>query len=351
MDGIVNKEPILIVSGPTASGKSVLAVRLAQALNGDIVNIDSVQFYRGFEIGAAKLPLAERQAVVHHLLDIAGPQEEIDASKFTTLAAQIISGCSASGRVPIFCGGGGLYVTALLHGLATLPKGDKSGRAKHDEASSEDLYKRLVELDPIRAEKLHPNDRVRIIRALESFELSTEAPSAAQQRHGFNLAVNHALMLVIVWPRDLLYERIDSRSKKIIEEGLLDELSVLMQEYTESHQALKSIGYAEGREHLSGRLARDLLLPKISQHTRNFAKRQMTYWRNEPAKRGWIVRPRAEDQNVKEIDIGKVIGRSTLSGFRAFSWGMERLVKEVKQRLSDSFTANEVWYINGEALL
>jgi tRNA dimethylallyltransferase len=287
---------ILLVAGPTASGKSSLALQLARHLNGELINADSVQFYKGMDIGSAKMLESELQGVNQHLVDICEPSVPIDVATFVRLADQAISEITARGRLPIIVGGSSLYLKALLHGLADLPPGDARLRGELENYSSVDLYERLQQVDPTRASQLHPNDRLRVIRALETsfLNLREGRPSASEAHasHSFGQARYQALILCLLPERQALYKRVNQRSELMISAGFVAEVQALVLKYGSNLRPLASVGYSQVLKALaSGEHdvpeGRATLLDEISKATRNYAKQQYTFWRNEPKKRNW----------------------------------------------------------------
>jgi len=285
---------LLIVAGPTGSGKTDLAIKFAKRFNSEVINADSVQMYKTCDIGSAKPSLAERQGVRHHLFDICEPNEVNSAAFFLQEADKVIQRLILSNKVPIICGGTNLYLKALLYGLADLPQGNESVRAKLEKQTTSDLYQVLIKVDP--KTSLHPNDRKRIIRALEVYELNGQAASLLQQQHAFANLCFSAVIFIPCYPRDVLYARINERTKKMLDAGLIDETEEIIKQYGASLPVLKTVGYFEVSEFLAGRLLRADLEEAISQATRRLAKRQLTFWRNEPIKRGWQVKEGSVDK-------------------------------------------------------
>jgi tRNA dimethylallyltransferase len=296
--GLDEIHKIIVVAGPTGSGKSSLALRLARALNGELINADSVQFYKGLDIGSAKLLDSELQGVKQHLVDICEPDRPIDVATFVKLADQAISQVTARSRLPIVVGGSSLYLKALLHGLADLPPADSKLREVLEARSSVDLYQQLQQEDPKRAAQLHHNDRLRVIRALETCALKLasrgSAASDAHSAHSFSEVRYQALILCLLPDRQELYERINRRTLVMLKAGFVAEVQSLVSLYGSGIRPLESVGYRQVLEALKveGANTEQLaynpgLAAAISQATRNYAKQQYTFWRNEPKKRDW----------------------------------------------------------------
>lgn len=293
--GLEDKGSIIIISGPTASGKSSLALELAQSMNGELVNADSVQVYLGMDIGSAKLLAHELQGIPQHLVDICKPDQPLDVARYVKLADQAIANILARGKLPIIVGGSSLYIKALLHGLADLPASDAELRATLEARTSEDLFDELTRHDPLRAARLHPNDRRRVIRALESFLLNSASQTASSQhqKHSFAKVRYRALLVCLLPERELLYERINQRSQQMLDAGLVAEVEGLISLYGAAQRPFQALGYRQVVQALVESLEQSAMPDSkglqlaIAQATRNFAKQQYTFWRNEPKKRGW----------------------------------------------------------------
>lgn len=338
-------QPILIVSGPTASGKSQLAMRLAQRLNGELVNVDSVQVYRELDIGSAKPGPAELERIPHHLVSIREPSEQYHAKAFLEDADRALSSIRERGRQPIAVGGTSLYITALLHGLAELPAADLEFRSECESLSNEDLFAQLQSADPAAAARLHPNDRLRVIRALESVHVLGVATSAAHSKHAYRELRMPALILVPCWPRSMLYERIDRRARDFLSAGLVEETRAVIERHGACAPGLRTLGYAQARAFLDGAIPEQALAGEIAMHTRRFAKRQMTYWRNEPPKRGWMVRPSGDEGRVVDP------GSSKALGLRALELSADELEGRLVEWLASGAATVEVWYLDAAACL
>ncbi len=312
--------PIVVVAGPTAAGKSALGLRLAEALGGEIVSIDSVQVYRGADVGSAKPTTIEQRVVPHHMIDRWEPSHGGDMAQFLRGARSAINEVAARGKPVVCVGGTGLYLTGLLHGLAELPPRDELLRAELESLTGDELVKRLLDVDPEAAARLHRNDRVRLIRAIEGSEISGEPMSARQARHGYREALYRARLLVPLWSRAELYRRIDQRTETMVTGGLLAETRAIHDRYGAGAPVLDAVGYAEARAVLRGQLDEADLIAAIAQATRRFAKRQMTYWRNEPLKRGWEIRPALDDPAI-ELPQGARGGAGALFRAREIDFG------------------------------
>ncbi len=278
---------IVAVVGPTAVGKSAVALALAERLDGEIVSADSRQIYRGLDVGTAKPTAAERARVPHHLLDVADPGERFDAARFRSLALDAITGAAARGHVTIVCGGTGLYVRALRHGLFAGPAAVPELRAAlydrerlHGQGT---LHRDLAAVDAAAAARLHPNDTVRIVRALEVVRVTGRPISAWQDEHAFTDADVDMLVLGCTRPREELAARIAARCRAMLDAGLLEEIRALWAHgYGPELAPLDSVGYREMGAYLRGELPYEAAFDVFTRATRRLAKRQMTWWRSDP---------------------------------------------------------------------
>jgi tRNA dimethylallyltransferase len=278
-------ETLLALVGPTASGKTDLAIRLAERVGGEIVSADSVQIYRGFDIGSGKPSAAERARAPHHVIDVADPHDKVDAARFAEMARAAIDDVRARGRVPIVCGGTFLWVKALLFGLAGAPPASEPIRERHralvEAQGRPALHALLAAKDPVIATRLHPNDFVRVSRALEVHELTGEPMSAWQARHGFATPqLDAQLMAIAVTPEELT-RRIAARVHGFMVAGWVDEVRALVEAGHGDARAMGSVGYREIRDFLSspeaGRAPPGDLEAAIVRSTRVFARRQRTW--------------------------------------------------------------------------
>lgn len=276
---------VLLVSGPTASGKSGVAVLLAQRLDGEVINIDSVQIYRGARIGAATITEEEMAGVPHHLIGFLDPAEPWDVRCMADRVGLVAQEIRARGKLPILVGGGGMYVSALFDGIARLPARNEAIREELEARDDESLHRELLEQDPIRAAQLHPNDRLRVIRAIEAIR-ERGAPTSQLFGEAFPPWVS-GLMVVLSPPRDALYDAINSRVVAMVAAGLENEVAALQTSSPDDAVLWRAIGYSHAREYRDGLLSFEQFQSDMQRDTRRFAKRQTTYWRNEPRKRGW----------------------------------------------------------------
>jgi len=272
---------LLAIVGPTASGKTDLAIAVAEKIGGEIVSADSVQIYRGFDIGSGK-PTAEEQARArHHLIDALDPRDAVDAASFAQMAERAIDDIRARGKVPILCGGTFFWVRALVLGLVDAPPGDAEIRARHRTFAIEHgrtaLHAELARVDPVSAARLHPNDAVRVSRALEVFEISGRPMSEWQASHGFKSRRFDASLVGIDVDPAVLGERITRRAEAWLAGGWIEEVERLVASGYRETRPMGSVGYKEVLAYLDGHLPREALLPTIVQSTRIFARRQRTW--------------------------------------------------------------------------
>ncbi len=282
---------LLLVVGPTAAGKTALALRLAEAARAEIVSADSQQVYVGMDIGTSKASAAERARVPHHLLDVVRPDQAMTAARWAQLADAAIEDAAARGRPTIVCGGTGLYVRALLYGLFDGPPADATLRARlaaeADAApdGTASLHARLLTVDPAAAARIDRNDRVRLIRALEVHELTGEPISAHQERHDYKRAPlrYQARGVGLDPPRPELHARIEARVDEMISAGLEAEVRALgAAGYDHALRAFSAIGYREMSAYLQEKLPFAEAVRSIKSATKRYARRQLSWFRTEP---------------------------------------------------------------------
>ncbi len=287
---IARAEPdrLLAIVGPTASGKTALAVAIAERLGGEVVSADSVQVYRGFDIGSGKPSAEELARAPHHLLGTHGPLDPIDASSWAEQACRAIEDVRARGRVPIVCGGTFLWVKALLFGLAEAPAASPEVRERLRTLAEREgrpaLHARLREVDPVLAQRLHPNDLVRVSRALEVWEVTGRPLSAWQSEHAFARVRYPARLVGVACDAVTLTERIRMRAHTWLAGSWIDEVEALLARGYGDARAMGSVGYAQVRAMLAGALPREELETAVIRATRVFARRQRT-WLNHRRRR------------------------------------------------------------------
>jgi tRNA dimethylallyltransferase len=279
------RAPILVVLGPTGSGKSELALSLARRFQGEIVNCDSIQVYKGLDIGSAKTPLASRSDVPHHLLDVIGPGEELTAGAYARLAREAIRSIHEHGSLPIVAGGTGFYLRALLDGLSPAPPRDAQIRSRLQQIASSRpavLYRVLRRYDSAAAERIHPNDMPKLIRAIEIMLLSGQTTTAVQSARRQALTGVSVLKLGLLPDRRRLYSHLNGRSAWLFENGLVEETERLMAlGYAADSKALQSVGYKQAVRVILGYNSREAAITECQTKTRQYAKRQITWFRAE----------------------------------------------------------------------
>jgi tRNA dimethylallyltransferase len=310
-------EPLLLAMlGPTGSGKTALSLALAERFRGEIVNCDSVAMYREFEIGTAKPTLEERKRVPHHLFDVVDATGYITAGEYARQARQVVREISARKRLPIVVGGTGLYLRAFLDGLFPGPGRSEALRERLRERAagrgSNYLHQILVRLDRAAAEKIHANDMPKLIRAIEVCLTSRDKGSRQkmsellQQQGRDPLRGFRILRLGLDPEREALYERINQRARRMFDEGLAEETQALVQKYSAEARPLASLGYKQAAQFLRGELGREQAIVAAQQAHRNYAKRQMTWFRREPDVN--CLRGFGDDREIQERAIALVGG-------------------------------------------
>jgi len=284
---------LLIISGPTATGKTALAIELATHYGAEVISADSRQVYRYLDIGTAKPTLEQQAAAPHHLLDVVVPDQQFDSARFRTLALAAIHDILQRGKRVLVVGGTGLYLRALTRGLFAGPPANPALRARLDEQEQNEgggfLHRWLASVDPEAAARLHPNDTVRLIRALEVFLLSGTPMSRWQRDHSFRDCPFATLTISLVMERETLARRIEERCRQMVSDGLIEEVRHLWEMgYGPDLSPLQTIGYAQIGELLQERCSLEDALAGMARETRRLAKRQLTWLRAEPEVR-WFA--------------------------------------------------------------
>ena len=283
----MEKKPLLILTGPTAVGKTETSLGLAERLNGEIINADSMQVYRGMDIGTAKLPVEERKGIPHHLIDVCDPMTDFDVVQFQALAKPCIGEIHDRGHLPILVGGTGFYLQAVLYDIDFSKGGsDPTIREKYEriatEQGAEELHRRLEEVDPESATHIHGNNIKRVIRALEFYELTGIPISVHNREQREKGSPYQFLYAVLTLPREILYDRIDRRVDGMLAAGLVEEVQDLLNRgVPRSSTAMQGLGYKEIASYLRGECDLDETVRILKRDTRHFAKRQMTWFKRE----------------------------------------------------------------------
>lgn len=281
-------EKILVVTGPTATGKTALSVELAKKLGGEIVSADSMQIYRGMDIGTAKVTKAEMQNIPHHMIDIADPSEDYSVSRYVEEADAAVRGILSRGRLPIVAGGTNLYIDSLIAGLDFAEKAEdaalrESLNKQYDDIGGEAMLEHLRGFDPERAAKLHPADKRRIVRAVEIYILTGETITRHDEETKKRPKRYDAVKIALTFAdRAVLYDRINARVDKMVSDGLFDEVKGLLDSgLSPESTSMQAIGYKEPAAYFRGEMSRDEAIELIKLSSRRYAKRQLTWLRRD----------------------------------------------------------------------
>ena len=280
----LKKPSVVVICGPTGIGKTAMAIAVAEAERGEIIGADSMQIYRHMDIGTAKPTATEQARAVHHLVDMVDPAEHFDAARFALMAGEVITDLAARGILPVVAGGTGLYIKALTRGLFQSEAGDSDVKARLEEEAAEKglakLHRELQRIDPETAARVHPNDRYRILRALEVYRVTGRTMGALQAEHRFADDPYRCLKIGLTMERDKLYARIDQRVDAMLDAGLEAEVRHLLDRgYDPDLKAMQSIGYRHMVAYLGGQMDRDEMVATLKRDTRRYAKRQFTWFR------------------------------------------------------------------------
>jgi tRNA dimethylallyltransferase len=283
LSAVSEKPKVIVICGPTGIGKTSVGIELAEKFGGEIVSADSMQIYRYMDIGTAKPTVEEKGRIPHHMIDIVDPDEDYDAVQFSKQARAVIADLDSRDRLPFVVGGTGFYIKALLHGIFQSKPVDPQIRNRLKQEAEENgsgfLFERLKKIDPAAADRLHPNDSYRIIRALETIESTGRSISDHHQEHGFPDDPYTVLKICLQMDRPQLYDRIDKRVDMMIEAGFVDEVKKLLEMgYAADLKSMQSIGYRHVVEFLEERLLWDECVRTLKRDTRRFAKRQFTWF-------------------------------------------------------------------------
>ena len=294
----MTKPKVVVIVGPTASGKTALGIEVAKKFNGEVISADSMQIYKDMDIGTAKPTVDEQKQAVHHLVDFVEPDQRYSVADFKRDAEAKIEEILAKGKLPIIVGGTGLYVNSLIYNIEyTEEITDLEYRKELDKIDLDELYKKAVEIDAEAMKKISSNDRKRIERVLERYKATgktkTELEKESRKEPKYDFKIYGLL-----WDIEKLYERINLRVDLMIEQGLIKEVEDLLKKYKEFPTAMQGLGYKEVVEYLEGNLTKDEMIDKIKQDTRHYAKRQMTWFRAYKDDITWL-----EAGSDKNIDI------------------------------------------------
>lgn len=299
------KPIVYVIGGPTASGKSKLAVELAKKVNGEIISADSMQIYKEMNIGTAKVNKEEMQGVQHYLVDFVSPDERYSVSNFKKDAEKAIEKILEKGKTPIVVGGTGLYIDSLIYGIefqneeVDLEYREKLNKIA-DEKGLESLYKKAQEIDPEAMKKISINDRKRIIRVLEIYHKTGKTKTEQELQSRKNEVKYEYKVFAITMNREKLYERIEKRIDFMIEQGLIEEVKQILEKYHTFPTAMQGLGYKEVVEYLEGSCTKEEMIEKIKKETRHYAKRQLTWFRKNK-ETIWLDGEKSTDENVSII--------------------------------------------------
>lgn len=305
-----SKQKLLVIIGPTAVGKTKLSIEMAKRYNGEIISGDSMQIYRGMDIGTAKIKKDEMEGIPHYLIDIREPFENFSVAEFQLLVRAKIEEIAKKGKLPIIVGGTGLYIQSVIYDyqFSDVP-GDESYRLMLEERvqkiGNEALYKELLEVDPGSAAQIHQNNVRRVIRALEIFHLTGKTMQDFQSTQQPDLLYNTAI-IGLSMEREKLYERINYRVDAMIEEGLLEEVKGFYQQGLRDCQSIQAIGYKEIYAYLDGKVPLEEAITNLKQNSRRYAKRQLTWFRNK-MEVSWFDMTNVENTSKKITEISRCV--------------------------------------------
>jgi len=296
---------VLVFCGPTGSGKTSLALSLADRYPLEIISADSRQVYRQMNIGTAKATAVEQAIAPHHMIDLIDPDQEFSVAEFVDQARPLIQEISARGNLPCIVGGTGLYIRALLGGLADLPTGDPALRSelhqREESGGAGTLYRELQRVDPVAADEIHPNNKVRIVRAIEVYTLSGRRMSELKAEHRFLHQPYRVLKFAPSFSRDDLYLRINQRTLQMLDSGFIDEVTQLVDQYSFTLKALQTLGYREVLRFLKNEITPDEMVEDIQKFTRQYAKRQLT-WFSKETDIIWVDSSNKSGKVIQSID-------------------------------------------------
>jgi len=301
----MKKPTVIVICGPTASGKTALSIELAKRINGEIVSADSMQIYKDMNIGSAKVTTQEMQGIKHYLIDCVLPSERYSVANYKQDAKQAIEEILKNGKIPIVVGGTGLYIDSLIYEIEYKDIKKKEEYRKElerikEEKGLEVLYKKALEIDPKAMEKISQNDYKRITRILEIYEATGKTKTQQEQESRLNEIPYNYKVFAIDYDREKLYERINRRVDLMLEKGLIDEVRGLLEKYKEFPTAMQGLGYKEVKQYLDGELSKEEMIEKIKQESRRYAKRQLTWFRKNK-QTVWINGMVSANENINII--------------------------------------------------
>lgn len=296
---------IIIIAGPTASGKSQLAVDIAKKLSTYVLSADSMQIYKGMDIGTAKITESEMQGVKHYIIDVVRPNNKFSVSNYMNYAKPLIETIHNQNKIPVICGGTGLYIDAILYPLTMGAKDDivkNRLQEEYEKLGAEYMHSILNAIDPVEAQKVHANNVKRVLRALEIFELTGQTKTEQTDR---TKNLNYDTLLIVLNPdRDVMYDRINKRVDKMFNDGLEDEIKRLLDSgITFDCQSMQAIGYKEFKQYFDGNITKDELIDEIKKNTRHYAKRQVTWFKRYPFAKFVDINDKEKIMNMVETFI------------------------------------------------
>ncbi len=279
---------VIVIAGPTATGKTALSVALSKAFSGEVISADSVQIYQNLNIGSAKPTKEEMEGVPHHLMDFLKPTADFSVASFCDMAKEKIKEIHQKGKIPIITGGTGLYISSLVNNISFAEEKEENHVRERlikelEEIGSEKMHARLEKIDPIAASAIHPNNTKRVIRAIEIFETTGKTMTEQNRESRTEKSPFEFILCALTCDREKLYKRIDLRVEKMVEAGLFDEVkSLLGMGVSKDAQSMQGIGYKEAVLYLEGEISKTDAISLIQKNSRNYAKRQLTWFRREP---------------------------------------------------------------------
>lgn len=301
-------KPLIIITGPTAVGKTALSIELSKAVGGEIISADSMQVYRHMDIGSAKVTKEEMAGIPHHLIDVLDPKEEFNVTRFQKMAKEALNGIYSRGKIPVVAGGTGFYIQALLYDIDFTYHGEETAirrelEALGQEKGGEYLHGILEEIDPESAREIHANNQKRVIRAIEYYRQTGERISEHNKRERQKESPYEFLYYVVNTDRPFLYERIDRRVELMMDQGLVDEVKRLKEMgCARTMVSMQGLGYKEILDYLDGVCTLEEAVYTIKRETRHFAKRQLTWFRREREVK-WLELPRFDHDSQKVLDL------------------------------------------------
>ena len=299
------KPTVYVIGGPTASGKSKLAVELAKRINGEIISADSMQIYKEMNIGTAKVTKEEMQGIKHYMLSFVSPEERYSVSAFKKDAENAIKEILAKGKIPIIVGGTGLYIDSLIYGIEFQEEEIDNEYREHlnkiaEEQGLHKLYEEAKRIDPEAMQKISANDRKRIIRVLEIFHKTGKTKTELEKESRMKEIPYNYKVYAVTLDREKLYKRIEQRVDKMIEKGLIEEVKSILEKYSTFPTAMQGLGYKEVVEYIENKISKEEMIEKIKKETRHYAKRQLTWFRKNK-ETIWLDGEKNIEENIKII--------------------------------------------------